>query len=109
MNCIDFTHDPARIADINKHIVIRNCIQHHRWELVDDVLKTIGLDKIRILNDKGKYLTIKKWNLIVLTPAEVKYIIDTLADFCIEYTKHVKGRIKERHFLHNFKDGDYKD
>jgi len=107
MNCIDFKHDPARIADINKHIVIRNCIQHHRWELVDDVLKTIGLDKIRILNDKGKYLTIEKWKLIVLTPEEVNYIIDTLADFCIEYAMYVKERIKSRSFLHNFKEDDY--
>lgn len=109
MNCLDFKHDPARITDINKHIVIRNCIQHHRWALAADVLKTIGLDKIRILSDKGKYITIEKWKRIVLTPEEVSYIIDTLSNFCVEYAKYVKSRIKTRNFLHNFKEEDYKD
>lgn len=107
MNCIDFKYDAKQIADINKHVVIRNCIQHHQWALAADVLKTIGLNKIEILNEKGKYTTIQKWNKIVLTSQEVSSIIDNLAHFCVEYVKHVKHRIKTRHFLHNFKKEDY--
>ena len=60
MNCIDYTHDKIKIDEINKHVVIRNCIQHHQWELVEDVLKTFGHDNIRIVNEQGKYNIIKK-------------------------------------------------
>lgn len=107
MNCIEYSHDQGKIADINKHVVIRNCIQHHQWELVDDVLKTIGQDKIRILNEKGKYITIKKWGLITLTIEEVEYLLKIIADFTNEYATYVKTRIKTRSFLHNYKEEDY--
>jgi len=107
MACIDFNYPPDKISEINKHIVIRNCIQHHKWQLVPDVTRTIGQDKIRILNDQGKHINIEKWKHIGLTVTELKHIIATLEDFCFKYCEYVRARIKERHFLHNYREEDY--
>jgi len=101
-DCIDFKYDETKILEISKHIAIRNCIQHHQWELVPDVLRISGMDKIKIENEQGKYNIIKKWEKIELTAEEVSNIIDILLDFVTEYAKHVKKRIKSRMFLHNF-------
>lgn len=99
MQCIDFTYSEKNIREINKHIVIRNCIQHHNGQLEQTSLKGLGLEKIYILGDEGKKIEIKKWKKILLTYTEVKSLIGILSDFCFCYSNHIKQRIKTRHFL----------
>jgi len=106
MNCVGYKHDNREITDINKHVVIRNCIQHHRCQLDADVLKTFGQDKIRILNENGKYNIVKKWDLIILSIAEVNYLLTIVGNFTNQYASYIKERIKDRSFLHNFKEDE---
>lgn len=98
-SCVDFKVKQDIKDEINKHIVIRNCIQHHNWELVRDVLNTIGKKEIIIIQDNGESKAYKMWQKVELTYPEVESIINILDEFLTDYSIHVKGRVKSRTFI----------
>lgn len=99
---IDYIGNKKYIDVIYKHVVIRNCIQHHNCVLEKTTLKPLGANRIEVLDNNGKKVVIKEWEKIIISVNEVKLLNDTIITFVNEYAKYVKERIKERHFLHNF-------
>jgi hypothetical protein len=100
--CVDFQGNDSLNFEISKHVVIRNCIQHHQWQLDDGTIKTIGVDRINILTEAQKSKTIQVWKTIELSTPEIISLIVKIREFLNLYTSHVKSRVKERHFLHNY-------
>ena len=87
--------------EIYKHVLIRNCIQHHQWQLDGDSLKNFGKNKITVLNDKGKRIEIREWKKIYLSINEIENLIENVNQFIKQYDGYIKTRIKTRDFLHN--------
>lgn len=82
---------------IFKHVIIRNCIQHHSWQLEASSLRVIGKTKIIIANDKND-IEIKEWQIIQLTKKELLKFIEVLLIFVDDFSKHTNSRIRTRHY-----------
>lgn len=93
---LDYTPDNNAFFEIRKHVVIRNCMQHHQARLDRDSLKTLGRDKLVILDGAGTQ-TIDVWKPIVVTVDELAAFITLLLRFAEDFHKHVAKRIPTRH------------
>jgi len=95
---LDYTPEETAFFEIRKHVVLRNCMQHHEASLDRDSLKTLGKDKLLILDGSGTR-TIDVWKPIVITPEELYALIAILLKFAEAFHKHVTERIPTRHFM----------
>ena len=93
---VDYVCNLNTKEEIFKHVLIRNCYQHHEGELTDDALKLIGKDKIYIRSNNDSKLEIKKWAIIKLTYEEVEHLIDAMSEFASDYNQHIARRMKVR-------------
>lgn len=99
--CIGYSINENINYEINKHVIIRNCIQHHQWQLIPDLLDNLGKNKIIIADKYGnKNIEIKRGDIIKLTSYELYLIINKLEKFYLDYTKHIEQRIKTRYLSH---------
>lgn len=103
---VDFSPADLLREFLFKHVVIRNCIQHHDWQLDAFSLKTLGKTKIEIATDKEP-IEIKEWKMIKLTKEEIHLLISNLTSFVSEFNKHVDKRVKTRHYRPKGGDGSY--
>lgn len=92
---LEFKIDPETNDFIKKHIVIRNCIQHHDCELNAFMLKKYGKESISIKSNGGN-LVFKKWAEILLTKEEVSDLFDSLFKTVISFNAHVDKRVQTR-------------
>jgi len=94
---VDFSPDQAVKSEINKHIEIRNCIQHHFGILTPDALKRLGIQSIDIrTSDPTKPIKIEEWKEIVLTEVEIIALCVTLSTLSQAFEKHIDIRIPFR-------------
>jgi hypothetical protein len=82
------------------HVIIRNCIQHHDWQLEASSLKSLGRESIGILQEDNTTLTIFKWKKIILSKNEIINFIDHLICFADDFSNHVSGRVVTRHHFY---------
>lgn len=92
---LEFEIDTETKDFIQKHIVIRNCIQHHDCELKAFMLKKYGKESIDIKSN-GENLVFKKWEEIILTKEEVFDLFDSLFKIVISFNTHVDKRVQTR-------------
>lgn len=92
VRAVDYYLDPQVRHTMLKHIVIRNCIQHHEWALSADSLRILGADSIEIQTCKG-LVRVEKWHRITLAPEELNDLISTLITFAKDFATHVHKRI----------------
>jgi hypothetical protein len=92
---LNFTPDEKYFFQIKKHVVIRNCMQHHEARLDRDSLKILGRDKLEILDGAGTQ-TIEAWKPIVMTIDELNAFITHLLRFTQDFHDHVEKRIPAR-------------
>lgn len=94
---LDYAATQVKRDFLFKHVVIRNCIQHHDWQLDANSLKVIGKEKIEI-STESKPIEIVKWKIIQLTKTEIILLFDNLNLFVKEFNKHVDKRVMTRHY-----------
>ena len=94
---LDYAPDESAFFEIRKHVVLRNCMQHHEAALDRDSLMSLGKDKVVIL-DGGKTATIEVWKPIVMTADELRAFITIIITFAKAFSSHVATRIPTRHF-----------
>ncbi len=91
---IDFTLSDEIKGLINKHIEIRNCVQHHENRLIPDSLERLGTQSITIKSSNYEYpITIKKWEDIILTDVEIFDLCDKLLLMAKEFSNYIDVRI----------------
>lgn len=78
-----------------KHIIIRNCIQHHDWQLDPTSLKTVGKEKIEIATE-NKPIQIAQWQQIQLTYNELDLLFEQLLSFAIDFNSYIDKRVNTR-------------
>ncbi len=94
---VDFTLNADIKRQINKHIEIRNCVQHHESRLIPDSLKRLGLQNIVVKSsDERKPITIKEWKKIILTDVEILDLCNNLISMAQEFSNHIDVRIPAR-------------
>lgn len=96
--CLDYAINENIYSEIRKHVVIRNCIQHHEACLDRDSLKSIGKDNLKIL-DGDSFITIEVWRPILITSDELYAFHDILFNFVNDFHEYVASRIPRRHYI----------
>jgi hypothetical protein len=95
---LDYTPNETAFFEIRKHVVLRNCMQHHEARLDRDSLKTLGRDKL-FVRDSTATKTIDVWKPIIITLEELFSLISILLGFAEDFHKYVAQRIPTRHFM----------
>jgi hypothetical protein len=95
---IDFKPNDAVRAELMKHVVLRNCIQHHEGKLDKDSLRQCGVAKVVIRNAGGTY-ELKAWAKITFTEEEVLHLGDLLENLATEFSDYVDTRILTREYI----------
>lgn len=94
---VDFSPNENIKRQINKHIEIRNCIQHHDGRLMPDSLKRLGLQSISIKTPNlEKPILISERKEIILTDIEIIDLCDNLSSLAEEFSKYIDVRIPAR-------------
>lgn len=97
IKAVDYKANADNRDMIFKHVVIRNCIQHHDWQLEKISLESLGRDNIEIVSP-SKSIVVKAWQKIPLTFEENIKILEALENFSSDFGKHVDKVITTRVF-----------
>ena len=89
--------DPLR-AELMKHVVLRNCIQHHEGQLDKDSLRQCGVAKV-VLRKAGGTYELKDWQKIVFTEEELLHFSDLLDQLAVTFNSYVDKRLPTRHYM----------
>lgn len=96
---IDFALSNEIKGLINKHIEIRNCVQHHENTLIPDSLERLGTQIMTIKSSNSEnQITIKKWENITLTDVELFDLCDKLLLMAQEFSNYIDVRIPARRY-----------
>lgn len=95
---IDYKIDEEFSYEIRKHVIIRNCMQHHEGSLDRDSLKQLGRQSIEMKNAGGTY-HIKAWKPITIKAEEVYSLCGLLKTFVEDFHKHIKHRVPTVHYI----------
>jgi hypothetical protein len=94
----DYVIDPALFDEIKKHVIIRNCMQHHEGRLDRDSLYQLGKDRIPMKKDGGVYY-IDAWKPITIFDEELYSLFVILERFADDFHKHIKRRVPTIHYM----------
>jgi len=95
---IDYKIDKDFSYEIKKHVIIRNCMQHHEGSLDRDSLKQLGRQSIEMKNTGGTY-HIEAWKPITIKAEELYSLYDLLKGFVEDFHKHIKNRVPTIHYV----------
>ena len=96
---VDFSPDENIKRQVNKHIEIRNCLQHHDSKLIPDSLKQLGLKSISIKTSNAKKpILITEWKEIILTDMELLDLCDSLLTVTQDFSRYMDIRIPARDY-----------
>lgn len=97
-SAVDFEADKAVIALLNKHVALRNCIQHHGGQLDKGALDDCGVSKFQIKSASGSF-ELNVWKMIVLTEEELMELSNRLEQLAIAFNAHVFARVSARTYV----------
>lgn len=94
--CVEFACSDNIKQMILKHVEIRNSIQHHNGEFINDMAKSLGQQSILIIDCKKKEKKINVWEKIELSYYEVEELLNVISNFVDSYEKHIESRMNTR-------------
>ncbi len=95
---IDYNLDSTFSYEIRKHVIIRNCMQHHEGSLDQDSLKQLGRQSIEMKCAGGIY-HIKVWKPLKIEAEEIYSLCDLLKKFVEDFHRHIKRRVPTVHYI----------
>ncbi|HEY7157929.1 MAG TPA: hypothetical protein VH575_28485 [Gemmataceae bacterium] len=95
---IDFKLDDSVRAELMKHVVLRNCIQHHEGQLDKDSLRQCGVAKV-VMREAGGSYELKAWDKIIFTEEELLHFGELLGQLAVEFSSYVDKRIPTREYV----------
>lgn len=96
--CIDYDSNQSQIYEIKKHVILRNCVQHHEGCLDRESLEQLGCNEIKMKGDSGDYI-IQVWKQIVFSEHEIFSFCGILREFTDDFHQHVKKRVPTIHYM----------
>jgi hypothetical protein len=94
----DYVIDSTLFDEIKKHVIIRNCMQHHEGQLDRDSLNQLGKDRIPMKKDGGVYY-IDAWKSITVFDEELYSLCAILEQFADDFHGHIKQRVPTVHYM----------
>lgn len=95
---IDFKLDDTVRTELMKHVVLRNCIQHHEGQLAADSLRQCGVAKVVMRKAGGTY-ELKACEKIAFTEEELLHFGDVLDQVAVGFSSYVDTRIPTREYI----------
>lgn len=95
---IDFKLDDSVRSELIKHVILRNCIEHHEGKVDKDSLRQCGVANLIMRKTGGTY-ELKAWDNIVFTEEEVLHLGDLLGQLAFEFSSYVDNRIPTREYV----------
>lgn len=91
---VEFNADEVVKRELTKHVLLRNCIQHHQGQLTADALQEAGAKDFHLLQAGGQSLAIAPWKHIQFGAEELSALLAHLRSLAESFTKHVSKRIR---------------
>ena len=95
---IDFKVDDTVRAELMKHVVLRNCIQHHEGQLDQDSLRQCGVQKVVMRRAGGTY-ELQAHARITFTEEELLHLGELLEKVATDFSDYVDKRIPTREYI----------
>jgi hypothetical protein len=93
---LEFKPDEAIARELRKHVLLRNCIQHHEGQVTADTLRLAGTQKFVIRGDNGSDIELGAWSVITFSVSELRAFAKALTDLAIEIEKVAGTTIKTK-------------
>lgn len=85
--------DKARL-ELTKHVLLRNCVQHHNRTVTIDALKNSGVKSFSVLNERSKATLLKAGDSITFSLPELDSFGQCLIKLAGEFDLHVGKRVR---------------
>jgi len=95
---IDYKPDEKHMQEIKKHVILRNCMQHHEGCLDKDSLSVLGCSRVTMQGGKSLY-HIEVWKRIIFSEHEICAFCGILRLFLDHFHTYVKLRVPTIHYL----------
>jgi hypothetical protein len=80
--------------ELAKHVLLRNCIQHHQRQLTADALQAAGLKEFVLLGSDQEKLKIGPGGRIYFSVEEIKALSRRLVELAAGFDSHVGKRVR---------------
>jgi hypothetical protein len=100
---VEYVVDRETRFQLMKHVLLRNCIQHHGGQLEPTCLTQCGVESFSILTESGIH-EIQKWKMIEFTLEELQKFCEVLMSFAEDFNIYIHRRIPTRHYIVTYKD-----
>jgi hypothetical protein len=97
---VAFTWNPDLVAFLNKHVTLRNCVQHHEGQLDKGSLQDCGVSQFAIKTASGDRI-FKAWNMVTFTHEELEEFSAVLVTLANHFGTHVWTRVPARYYVVN--------
>lgn len=95
---VDFELERQAVHFIAKHVLLRNCVQHHKGHLDGESLQQLGLVEVRVKSAAGD-VVISRGKPILLFKEELADLSSSLIKLATEFDAHVWKRVSARDYV----------
>ena len=97
-SAVDFKLDEPVVALLNKHVALRNCVQHQGGQLDKGALDECGVNMFQIRSSSGT-IVLKVWDMIVFAEEELVDFSLQLERVAEAFDRHVLDRVPARYYV----------
>ena len=97
-NSVDYKADSDLLYEIKKHVILRNCVQHHEGVLDRDSLVQLGRELVQMKGKSGT-CNIKVWQGIIFESEEIYSLCNSLKRISEDFHNYVKKRVPSIHYI----------
>lgn len=97
---VDFDWNQNSIQFLKKHVILRNCIQHHEGQLDKGSFLELGNTQCSIKGPSND-IPLMAWDMVMFTHEELEKFCSVLSTLASDFGKHVFIRVKRRVYIDN--------
>jgi hypothetical protein len=95
---VEYVVDRETRFELMKHVLLRNCVQHHGGQLEPTCLTQCGVESFSLLSGDGVH-EIQKWKMVKFSPEELQKFCGILVSFAEDFNTYIDRRIPTRHYI----------
>jgi hypothetical protein len=92
-NACDFKIDSDISRLLIKHVLLRNCIQHHGRFVTQEALKEAGVKEFSVVNSKQESIRFGGGDLITFPLEELNVFVNSMARLAEAFDRHMASRV----------------
>jgi hypothetical protein len=95
----EYKLDSAIHKSITKHVLLRNCIQHHDRQVTEDALRQAGVKEFTVLQANGSSMKLEKWTRILFSLPELFELAKHLDALTASFDAHMRQRVPKLRWI----------